>query len=701
MSRPYGSSSYSASGRATGSGAYSATAGGTTNPMDIPTATSAAAAATPRTIGFHPTTRAPTARSPHSPHSPHRVTQSIPINIPPASLDHGPSMSSGGLKAVKLDLMGPSAGGAPIPVSRQPVYGFAPRVTASPSTSSVATAYMSAPMSVMTAASSSSNGSSSTFHSAAAAASSSGTPPSAVASSPQPYAPPPFASRDVGPSAYSPPVGSSATMARSAPLSIPAFRRAISFVGLDKGFDLFAPELDTIDAMQQQQQQQQPMASKQSVAPRIQNFSQLGQQLRQHLQQQQQQGANASAAPVPTMQKSSSTVSMLDADGLPDISSPPPTSRLHFAFDSSESPSDLVDTGSAPSAAPMLNFDAVQVNSQDQVLGAIPQMTVRTHTPPQTVAGGFPHSPIAQLPAPSSGWTQLSSSAPSQMPSFGGRSHRDSNGHSVASAAALARRTALSFAQYRRADDVHTPTTIASEDAGGAGGGPIGVPEQEWSDDDGMDDAALDDAISHVVHGDASSCSLSSCSSCSAESSDFSANLEDDFDVTLTFAPRPEDEVDQAITKRLNQAKREHHTRRHLHHRRIKARILLKQQREEARMQAAMAAASEQLHHAESDDVRSSHLNEEDLITVGSYTHAERQRKISRYLEKRRRRVWSKKILYSCRKNFAGTSSAVCTGKSARLARCPVAAHPKLTTVAFLSMPPLCQTIVLASAAGS
>jgi len=199
---------------------------------------------------------------------------------------------------------------------------------------------------------------------------------------------------------------------------------------------------------------------------------------------------------------------------------------------------------------------------------------------------------------------------------------------------------------HRRRDGAgggaHTPTTINSEDNRTSG---TATTEQEWSPpvgDDEMDDAEIDAMVSHTFHGEDSACSLSSCSSCSDEVDDFTANLEDDFDETLTFGPS-DDDVNQAVRRRLNQAKRDHHNKRHMHHRRLRARALLKSQREEA---AKGAPVTE-------DDWRSAQLNEDEIIRVGSYTQAERQRKIQRFLEKRRRRVWSKKILYSCRKNFA------------------------------------------------
>jgi len=43
----------------------------------------------------------------------------------------------------------------------------------------------------------------------------------------------------------------------------------------------------------------------------------------------------------------------------------------------------------------------------------------------------------------------------------------------------------------------------------------------------------------------------------------------------------------------------------------------------------------------------------DDVVVIGSYTRAERRRKIQRYREKRKRRHLKKKILYTCRQKFA------------------------------------------------
>lgn len=184
------------------------------------------------------------------------------------------------------------------------------------------------------------------------------------------------------------------------------------------------------------------------------------------------------------------------------------------------------------------------------------------------------------------------------------------------------------------------PASQGGEQEGGAGW--ISEPE----DDDNMSDGTLDAqaGITRDVHEDGSACSLTSCTSCSGESDDFSSNLEDDFDVSLTFQSHS-GSLEDIIRKRLNQTKREHHIQRHLHHRRARARLHLRQAREEARLRGESLTSDDllaSLHHPPSEN-----------ISVGSYTHGERQAKIQRYLEKRRRRVWSKKILYSCRKNFA------------------------------------------------
>jgi len=43
----------------------------------------------------------------------------------------------------------------------------------------------------------------------------------------------------------------------------------------------------------------------------------------------------------------------------------------------------------------------------------------------------------------------------------------------------------------------------------------------------------------------------------------------------------------------------------------------------------------------------------DDVIVIGSYTRAERRRKIQRYREKRKRRHLKKKVYYACRQRFA------------------------------------------------
>ena len=533
------------------------------------------------------------------------------------------------------------------------------------------------------------------------------------------------------------------TFSYSMPMTVPSFRRAISFVGMNEGFELLSSEVDSIG---------KPQQAKPTVQPRIQNFSALGQQLRHHLQG--TPPAVAAPAPPPTMQKSASNVHMSDLDSaldLPELSSPPPNGPLQFAFDAP----DVVDELTHPQAPARLDFDNVHI-SKDQVLGAIPHH-VQRHTPPtsngflhpgagghhnSTLSTGNPngytngnshHSSSSSAPPR---WTPLSSSAPSQLPSFGGppgqpssfimggplafapsRPRRDSGGSSVASASTAGNnnatavggsgrspsgsislgasgrspsgsisssfalvgngatgngrspggsaRTSIAFTAQRRAEDVYTPTTVASEgdqegrdsrmggsihpalsqggeqeSAGGASGW-ISEPD----DDDNMSDGTLDEqaGITRDVHEDGSACSLTSCTSCSGESDDFSANLEDDFDVSLTFQSHS-GSLEDIIRKRLNQTKREHHIQRHLHHRRARARLHLRQAREEARLRGESFDASTSLASA---------LHPSETVSVGSYTHGERQAKIQRYLEKRRRRVWSKKILYSCRKNFA------------------------------------------------
>lgn len=54
----------------------------------------------------------------------------------------------------------------------------------------------------------------------------------------------------------------------------------------------------------------------------------------------------------------------------------------------------------------------------------------------------------------------------------------------------------------------------------------------------------------------------------------------------------------------------------------------------------------------DSKSARKTSLDENDIITIGIYTRAERREKIRRYKQKRRNPV-KKKILYQCRKRFA------------------------------------------------
>jgi hypothetical protein len=190
-------------------------------------------------------------------------------------------------------------------------------------------------------------------------------------------------------------------------------------------------------------------------------------------------------------------------------------------------------------------------------------------------------------------------------------------------------------------------------------------PDDDLGGADELTDAELDQMIDlKLCNHDP--CSLSECSSCSEESDDLSANLEDDLDDRLTF-PRGaggggdddddhaededdededddgQDDVDRAVKQRLTKSVRDHHQQRHLHHRRRRMRHELKK----AKLEAAARG------DAGGDDEIRAALNDEEMVRLGSYTPVERQRKIQRYMEKRRRRVWSKKILYSCRKNFA------------------------------------------------
>ena len=51
-------------------------------------------------------------------------------------------------------------------------------------------------------------------------------------------------------------------------------------------------------------------------------------------------------------------------------------------------------------------------------------------------------------------------------------------------------------------------------------------------------------------------------------------------------------------------------------------------------------------------------VNEDDIITIGIYTKAERREKIRRYKEKRRNHA-KKRVLYKCRKRFADTRERV------------------------------------------
>jgi len=228
--------------------------------------------------------------------------------------------------------------------------------------------------------------------------------------------------------------------------------------------------------------------------------------------------------------------------------------------------------------------------------------------------------------------------------SAGGNSSVGSSNHASKRPSLLG---AAGFQAHRSSDGAHTPTTVCSEDqtSGAQGWSPSDVNDDD--DEFTIDDAELDARISHTVHGDASSCSLSPCSSCSSESDDYAADLDADLDLSLTFADRnneEEDEVQRALHDRLNQSKRAHHAERHMVHRRRRMRAQLKREHDDAKAKAAAAAAAED---------QSQPFNEADVITLGSYTKAERARKIQRFLEKRQRRVWGKKILYTCRKNFA------------------------------------------------
>ena len=436
--------------------------------------------------------------------------------------------------------------------------------------------------------------------------------------------------------------------ARSLPVSVPAFRRALSFVGLDQGFELFGPDApsDTGQATAATATATAAKTKSQPTPPRIQNIGQLGQQLRQHLMA--SNGASSSAAAsfsaaatssssVPALlQRAPSSTDMSDALSVPEIASPPPAVFEEPADD------DNCNVHGHHNSPGMLDYSVHSVGAKDQVLGAIPHMPLQPQ--PQLQSQQQQQTIFAQ--ASHTRWGPLSSSAPSHY-SFGSHRH-DSGASSVASSSQAGSHATH---HHRRRLGAHTPTTVGS-DREDANPRPNDDPHlAPLPLDDDVDEAAVDALVSHTFHGDISSCSLSSCSTCSSESSDFSAQLEDDFDVALTFAPRDSDETQlaQVIKDRLNQTKREHHNTRHLHHRRLKARAQLRHTREEARARGGSGSGGV----GGDDDWKSAQLNEGEIIRVGSYTPEERQHKIQRYLEKRRRRVWSKKILYSCRKNFA------------------------------------------------
>jgi len=54
-----------------------------------------------------------------------------------------------------------------------------------------------------------------------------------------------------------------------------------------------------------------------------------------------------------------------------------------------------------------------------------------------------------------------------------------------------------------------------------------------------------------------------------------------------------------------------------------------------------------------------SEYNTDELVTIGVYTKAQRRAKIIRYREKRDRRTFKRKVLYTCRKAFADTRPRV------------------------------------------
>ena len=55
----------------------------------------------------------------------------------------------------------------------------------------------------------------------------------------------------------------------------------------------------------------------------------------------------------------------------------------------------------------------------------------------------------------------------------------------------------------------------------------------------------------------------------------------------------------------------------------------------------------------EDDEIISSRIELEDLRRIGKYSPESRRKRIERFLEKRRRRIWRKRIKYDVRKNFA------------------------------------------------
>lgn len=56
---------------------------------------------------------------------------------------------------------------------------------------------------------------------------------------------------------------------------------------------------------------------------------------------------------------------------------------------------------------------------------------------------------------------------------------------------------------------------------------------------------------------------------------------------------------------------------------------------------------------SELGDINNLNLDGKDVKYIGTYSPSARKRRIERFLEKRKRRVWAKKVDYGVRKNFA------------------------------------------------